>query len=157
MSRENTGNRGGTNRNYQTGVALDTGRPVLSFALLIVGAMCAWWLRGRNAVGEIAGLKAQIAARDATDEIAGLKAQLAARDERLQLAREQNTGQKSSVDDALARITDLVAQQKSGASPAQIALTTSALSNDLYQTARANSAIGAIVATVSARQEDQQR
>jgi hypothetical protein len=39
--------------------------PVLSIALLIVGGICAWWLRGRNAVAEIAGLKAQIAARDA--------------------------------------------------------------------------------------------
>jgi len=40
------------------------GAPVLALGLLLVGAVIAWWLRGKNAEGEIAGLKAQLAARD---------------------------------------------------------------------------------------------
>jgi hypothetical protein len=38
--------------------------PALSFALVAVGAVAAWWFRGRSAAGEIAGLNAQVGASD---------------------------------------------------------------------------------------------
>lgn len=67
------------------------GAPLLSVVLIGLGAGAAWWLRGRNAAGEIAGLKAQIEGLKLQMEgqIAGLKSQLEAREERRLAVEEQ--------------------------------------------------------------------
>jgi hypothetical protein len=95
---------------------------VLGVAVL-VGAALAWWFKSQQTKGEKAGFLAKLEARD----------------ERLLLASEQVIAARKLMEDANIKYAELASQQQQGAPAGQIAITTSALGDDLARVTTANS------------------
>jgi outer membrane murein-binding lipoprotein Lpp len=125
-------------------------------AIVAVGAIAAWWMRGRIDDGQISGIKAQLnAAQERLDgQVGGLKAQLDARDERLVHTHEMQEGLTRELAVARERIAQLekdmpVVANASAASPDEIARAVKTLQEvqlAIQSATTANTALGSSLA-----------